>query len=231
MKKMMVALLAGAMLTLTAGLASAVSITYEKSILGNEFRSIYDGQVGFQTETFENATVGQVAPAITGLLWNWDINATIKQGDQSQNAAPFGVSADDATKYISVPNPNQSGTSTVTNLGADYNYFGLWWGSKDSYNSLSFFNDNVLVYSVTGNALPTPSLANGNQGAPSDNLFVNFRDFGVFDSFAMTSGNYAFEVDNITVGNVVPEPGTMMLLGIGLGGLAIFGKRRMNKEA
>jgi hypothetical protein len=29
----------------------------------------------------------------------------------------------------------------------------------------------------------------------------------------------------------VPEPGTMMLLGIGMLGLAVFGKRRMNKEA
>ncbi len=29
----------------------------------------------------------------------------------------------------------------------------------------------------------------------------------------------------------VPEPGTMMLLGLGMAGLAVYGKRRMNKEA
>ena len=28
-----------------------------------------------------------------------------------------------------------------------------------------------------------------------------------------------------------PEPGTMMLLGFGMLGLAVYGKRRMNKEA
>jgi hypothetical protein len=37
-------------------------------------------------------------------------------------------------------------------------------------------------------------------------------------------------VDNVT-NNPVPEPGTMALLGFGMLGLAIFGKRRMNKVA
>jgi len=52
------------------------------------------------------------------------------------------------------------------------------------------------------------------------------KDFDVH--FTMGCGN-----DNLMAHDTapVPEPGTMMLLGFGMLGLAVYGKRRMNKEA
>lgn len=227
------ALLVGALLMMgvTGGVASAYTINYNYAVDGNNFTSSYSGVLNnFAIETFDNANTGLVPTS--GLIWEWSGSATILNGSSSGlNAAPFGVSTPDQTKYVSVPNPASSGTVSVK-LGGVYDYFGLWWGSVDAYNTLAFYKEGVLVDTVTGSVAVNPSVANGNQTAPSTNLYVNILDLNSFDEFRMTSTQYAFEADNIAVGVApVPEPGTMMLLGLGIFGLAIFGKRRLNKDA
>ena len=244
MKKSILALLAGAMLltALTSGIASAYTINYDHKtpVLpgGSNTNGGYTSPVlNALVETFDpNATFNQP------WIWNGSYSLVSNGGNlTSRYSAPSYVdpitgNTKQSTDYISVPlgtgtNLSNSGSVTVTNLGGLYNYFGLWWGSIDTYNSLEFYNGNTLVAMITGSDVTNPNPANGGQTDARTNKYVNI-DFGgnTYDSFRMISTNFAFEADNIAVGTVVPEPGTMVLLGMGMLGLAIYGKRRMNKE-
>ncbi|SFL99405.1 Npun_F0296 family exosortase-dependent surface protein [Marinobacter zhejiangensis] len=148
----------------------------------------------------------------------------IVTGDLSgRYAAPAGTESDNP--YLSVPNPVSSGTA-VLELGETANYFGLYWGSIDSYNTISFFLAGVLVDTFTGNDVSVA--ADGNQLASATNRFINFF-FGDlrFDEVQLGSDGYAFESDNHAYATV-SEPGTLALLGIALAGLVMARRRKQH---
>ena len=128
------------------------------------------------------------------------------------NGALFGdpINGPDATTYLS------TGIGSVTlTLPKATNYFGLLWGSVDSYNSLELFNGTKLVGTVTGDDVTAN--ANGNQGA-SGTYYVNISDDLTFNKVELSSSQYAFEFDNVSYGKAaaIPEPGTLASFGAGL---------------
>jgi hypothetical protein len=227
--KKITALLAGSVLMLAAGGASAYTINYNFATplpVNGGYSSPYSG---VQVETFDSP-----------LLWNWTGSYSIRTGSTSGVAAAPAfmnpLSTADATKYIAVPFPNATGTATATQtlavLGDTFNYFGLWWGSIDGVggglginNVLSFYKDGNLVQTVTGDEVIQPLIASGSWTSSDNNRYVNILGLPEFDAFALTSIGRAFEADNIAVGTV-PEPSTILLLGAGLGGLALCRRKK-----
>lgn len=212
MKRLMViscvlALLVG--LSVTAG-ATTINYSYLPDGTGG-FKSPY---AGVTTETFDNG----------GLLWSWSGDyAIVANSVSGHNAAPYGSKDYDRTKYITVPNKYIPGSAAIT-FDRTYNYFGIWWGSVDKYNTIEFYLiGNVKpVASYSGEAISSGPY--GNQTSPFSNLYVNFLNLPNFNKVVFKSTSYAFEADNIAVGNV-PIPGAAWLLGSGLLGLLGFRRK------
>lgn len=197
-----------------SGVVHAYSINYNYIAVGNEFTSHYYAT----TENFNDSS----------LEWTWTGNYALVTGSLSgAYSAPAGVDGvtKDITQYVTVPvlgTTGGNGSVTVTGL-PDSNYFGLWWGSMDTYNTLTFYYNGVATgESFTGSQVTNGGLANGAQTGPVTNHYVNFLDLTTFNSFKMSSTQFAFEADNIAIAynpTLTPVPPAILLLGSGLIGL------------
>ena len=136
------------------------------------------------------------------------------------NLAPTG----DTTPYAWV-GPQSVITAAYS---APISYFGLYWGSEDSYNAIAFTDTNGVTTKYGFNGISIPGLTY--DGMTSN--YVSFTDTGAaWKTVTFTSGALAFEFDDVTTTAATPEPASIALLA---GGLLAIGagavrRRKSNK--
>jgi hypothetical protein len=145
-----------------------------------------------------------------------------------QSGAPWA----DNTPYLVIPGLNQNInnrlTLNLTGLTTQANYFGMYFGSVDTYNNLIFSMSDSSTIHLTGAAIAAALTAapNGGQFSTSSNVFVDFFSVGAtINSITFYSTQRALEVDNFAFGSV-PAPGALALLGLGLLGLGAFRRKK-----
>lgn len=224
MRKQMVALLAGAMMMLATS-AMAVPLTaLELTATG----------AASPVLIYDNGT-GDVSSAAGIVAWSGNLGDFLFNIAAGSTAPAIGSAADPQMHLTGFANAGATaGTFTVKFSSTDFGPMGASLNGFISSMNGAGGVQSLDVYFDAGNALfaTTTQIANIN----TINTFDVYNGVPASNPFSLTmiatmnvNPFAAASFDNTVA--PVPEPGTMMLLGIGMLGMAVYGKRRMNKEA
>ena len=241
LKKLSLVFVGGAIALTVANPAYAISVTRGGTPVTNEGQE--SSVAGATTITLDN---GQVPTSGFAIFSNTNSTSIVQGSVVNDHATP----ANDITDFLTISptNDNVAGnTGTVTiNFAAPINYFGLYWGSVDTYNSIGFYDGNTLLtdFSTNGQTLDTSGLggyfggalvpqaqAVGSWTSAADNTFVNFfaNPGESFTSVVLQSTGIAFESDNFAYVVGTPEPSSilgLLILGALSAGTVIKGKSK-----
>lgn len=190
MKKYVWCFLAAALLPLGSVAARAVSIDVTTEAAG----VLSPNRSSATVLTFDGLSVGS--------LPSYRFNGGVLSGSGAiENTTIIGRSAQpagDRTNYLTVASTSAAGSVRLA-FSAPENYFGLYWGSIDSYNSITFLKDHNQIATFSGDTVAglTGLAANGDQHSASSNRYVNFDLDGSFDAVVLGTTNFGLEVDNI----------------------------------
>ncbi len=138
------------------------------------------------------------------------------------NGAFFGESPAngvDSTRYLAI----EGGGTATFRFNSPKTYFGLLWGSVDSYNALSFYDASGHLIATIGGE-DVGAAANGNQGA-SGTDYVNVFSDVAFTTVVASSSNNAFEIDDVAFDpppSSIPEPASLTMLGTAILATTLF---------
>jgi hypothetical protein len=195
--------------------AATISVTYGGVSCGAA-AGLCTSVAAATTVTFDDAD-GLSLPSVFGVaqyLGNAGLRSSVEDSPfvTGRKGGYWEAPFENNTRFLTVGSPALPGPVTIA-FSTPINYFGMYVGSPDPYNSIEFYSGGTLLGAFSGSAIINPA-----DSALRSAGFVNFSiDGGSADRIVMNSGIAAFETDNHAFVTVhAPEPMTMGLAGTAL---------------
>jgi hypothetical protein len=209
MRKIMLGAALAALGSVTAADAGVVTISLGSGKNFNAFDNNAPGSTSGTTDTVFGVATWSTTPG-TGPQTSQVTDTSVTNRD----LAPAG----DNTNFVFA----QEGGSVTVGFSTELSSVTIYWGSPDTYNSITLANGDV----ITGTEVAT-ALGFSADGSNANSGWVTISDTTSFKSFTASSSAPAFEFD---MASTVPEPPTWGMLMLGFSGLGYAAFRRSAKD-